>query len=487
MRRSIAVVAGCALLFSGCGSGEPGGPAAPAQKPATSERAQKADPGRAKTLYETHCAPCHGIAGDGQGTAAYLLSPRPRDFTRSFRLVSTRDGVPTDEDLLRTLERGMPGSAMPSWAHLPEADRRALVALIKSFNPSRFEGEREPISVPPETAADEASIARGKALYATNCAPCHGPEGRGDGKQAQVDEEERPVRPRDLTRGIYKGGGTPRDTFLRVRAGMPGSPMPANNALSDAELWDVVHFVHSLAPAGGETRGVQVRRKIEAKRVENLPEGPADPAWARAGAAEIVLAPLSWREDRVESVAVSALHDGKKIAFRLAWKSPRAEGIDDFRDGAAIEIATTPEEPSFAMGQKGAPVEILQWRGENPKAARRAFDDAHALGLDFYAARDAQNPIADPAVSAVLLEDASGFGTLAVAPRTAQLASGAARYEGGGWQITIVRPLGKPDGRCADLVPGGARPVAFAIWQGAYGDRNGQKNFSMWHDLAIER
>ncbi|MBI4477676.1 MAG: c-type cytochrome, partial [Acidobacteria bacterium] len=74
-----------------------------------------------QVLCEKECAACHGPNGDGEGAAACLLYRRPRGFTTGqFRIVSTWDGVPTDEDLYRTISRGMPGSAMPSWAHLPE-------------------------------------------------------------------------------------------------------------------------------------------------------------------------------------------------------------------------------------------------------------------------------------------------------------------------------------------------------------------------------
>ena len=55
-----------------------------------------------KQTYDRNCAPCHGVNGDSQGPAAYLLYPRPRDFTASrYRLVSTWDFAPTDEDLFR--------------------------------------------------------------------------------------------------------------------------------------------------------------------------------------------------------------------------------------------------------------------------------------------------------------------------------------------------------------------------------------------------
>ena len=72
-----------------------------------------------KQTFQKQCAPCHGVNGDGQGPAAYLLFPKPRNFVSGrFRLISTWDGAPRDEDLFKTISRGMPGSAMPSWGHL---------------------------------------------------------------------------------------------------------------------------------------------------------------------------------------------------------------------------------------------------------------------------------------------------------------------------------------------------------------------------------
>ena len=105
-----------------------------------------------KQTYEKKCLPCHGETGDGQGEAAYLLYPKPRNFVDArYRLVSTWDSIPTDEDLFRTISRGMPGSAMPSWAHLPEETRWGLAHYIKSF--SRFPFDIGP-DHQPESAED---------------------------------------------------------------------------------------------------------------------------------------------------------------------------------------------------------------------------------------------------------------------------------------------------------------------------------------------
>src|SRR5262249_58174589 len=59
-------------------------------------------------------------------------------------------------------------------------------------------------------------------------------------------------KPRDLTRGIYRGGRRPIDIFRRVHEGIPGTQMAGfANVLSHEEIWDVVNFVLSL-PFDGE-------------------------------------------------------------------------------------------------------------------------------------------------------------------------------------------------------------------------------------------
>src|SRR5262245_45799970 len=58
-------------------------------------------------IFARQCAPCHGATGAGDGMAAYLLYPKPRNFRKGpFRFVSTWEGVPTDDDLFRTISRG---------------------------------------------------------------------------------------------------------------------------------------------------------------------------------------------------------------------------------------------------------------------------------------------------------------------------------------------------------------------------------------------
>ncbi|MCA9014256.1 MAG: cytochrome c [Planctomycetaceae bacterium] len=112
---------------------------------------------------------------------------------------------------------------------------------------------------------------RGRQLYLsekTKCASCHGPQGRGNGTATQdywtnpaTNEKYKnrglhdiwgnQLPPRDLHRGIYRGGRRPIDTYRRLAAGIKGTPMPAfGGSLSDEELWDLVNYVMSLPYEG---------------------------------------------------------------------------------------------------------------------------------------------------------------------------------------------------------------------------------------------
>ncbi|MBI1956005.1 MAG: c-type cytochrome, partial [Acidobacteria bacterium] len=361
-----------------------------------------------KTTYTRNCAPCHGVNGDGQGPAAYLLYPKPRNFQAArFRLVSTWDSVPADEDLFRTISRGMPGSAMPSWAHLTEETRWGLVHYIKTLakNPLEIGAEHQPqsptdipsgrVQVPAEPPYTPQAQARARDLYAKNCANCHGATGRGDGPQKQEDSEGFPVRPRDFSAGIYKGNPEPQEVYKRIVAGLPGSPMPSHVHLYGEDAWHLVHFVRALSSDEQRARVEMKRFQIVAKRVAKLPDRPDDSIWRAAPASELHLMPLWWRDQRPETLSVQALHDGKEVAVQLIWSDSSYDHLairpQDFRDAVAMEfsIAAT-DPPFFGMGESahGAEVNIWMWKSERQADLEPAFQDIDKqypnIGIDSY-------------------------------------------------------------------------------------------------------
>jgi mono/diheme cytochrome c family protein len=108
---------------------------------------------------------------------------------------------------------------------------------------------------------------RGRKLFVSDvakCAQCHGPAGKGDGPQTEdyqlipgstkkfskpglFDSWDHPIKPRDLTSGIYRGGRRPLDIYRRIYSGIKGTPMPPfGSALKDEEIWDLVNYAMSL-------------------------------------------------------------------------------------------------------------------------------------------------------------------------------------------------------------------------------------------------
>jgi cytochrome c oxidase cbb3-type subunit 2 len=221
-------------------------------------------------VYARYCVGCHGETGNGKGPAARLLVVKPRDFTSGvFKFRSTPTGtLPTDEDLYRTLTRGVYRTSMPDWGLLAERERLALVQYIKTFYPqwdTQGAGPVVQVTDPPEGFGSAAAIARGQQLYdLLECWKCHGKEGRGDGPSADSLDPDvwgNPQRPFDFTSGRLKGGPTVKDIYRTFMTGLNGTAMPSyadifgepdGENILEGDAWNLVSFIVSLrrnAPA----------------------------------------------------------------------------------------------------------------------------------------------------------------------------------------------------------------------------------------------
>jgi mono/diheme cytochrome c family protein len=484
-----------------------------------------------RRVYGRRCAACHGTRGQGDGPAAYLLYPKPRNFHRGpFRFVSSWVAEPTDEDLFRVISRGIPGSAMPSWAHLTEHKRWALVHYVKSLGEYPIEladgetlerGEGR-IRVPVEPANTAGSIAQGAEFFRETCVKCHGPAGKGDGKSAFTleDDDGVPIRPRDLTTGVFKGPRAPADLYRRIIAGIPGTPMPdhGDTYLGD-DAWHLVHFVMSLSSDLLRERAEMKRYRIPVVRVERLPDHPDAAIWTRIPSVDLHLMPLWWRYNRPEYVTVRAAHDGEELALNLVWADDTTDDLvirpQDFRDAAAVELAPFDSDPPlFAMGETGRFVNIWMWKAER-QADLKGYNDLEAqyphIGIDSYpnlqnspyeqpmrhaltlesdptyiTAWGAGNIVADP-TRRTAGEDlaAQGFGTLK-ARDTQQVRIDHALHNQGTYRVTFRRTLRGEGEHSVDMSPGSTVLAAFAIWNGAAGDRDGKKSVSIWQELEIQ-
>lgn len=489
---------------------------------------------RGAELYALHCVVCHGIDGAGDGPAATLLLPPARDFTRGeFRLVSTGNGVPTEADLVGTLARGIPGSAMPAWGWMPEPaleelaayvrklaqrglarrlvddDEHGTTALARDAALAEAAAKLSPgevVTLPRPQAAMGAVYELGRVSYSRNCAACHGPDGRGVQLGPERNPDGSPNWARDFTAGFLKGGGSHRALATRIVTGLPGTTMPSFANLPSEELEALVTYVSNLVPINADSWLVHRQSTLRVERVrggEPLSKGCAatDERFANVAEIDVVLAPLAWRNDALFEAKLAAFHDGESLALRLRWRDPtRDEGsLDpaDPRDGAALAFSNEAAPPLFGMGSRSHPVNLWHWR------AMRLIDRAGVLDLVdakphvvvsplFGESRADVRPHYLPApsepVSGGELDElaAESFASLREFETNGKAVAGSARWAGGEWAVVFVRQLAPRTASEADLRPGRPVVVAAALWDGAGGDRNGQKSFSIWQKLVIE-
>ena len=169
------------------------------------------------TLFQDHCAACHGPTGAGDGPGAAGLRPRPTNLRiHSYTL----------DRVAEALWNGVAGTAMPAWRDRSPQELSALAAYVRQLSQTNDAPSPEPGEL-------------GARVYAGNCAQCHGAGGGGDGPAATL----LPIAPTNFLRQAL-----PVEEILRVlRDGIDGTPMaPWTSRLRDEELAAVARHVRGL-------------------------------------------------------------------------------------------------------------------------------------------------------------------------------------------------------------------------------------------------
>jgi cytochrome c oxidase cbb3-type subunit 2 len=249
-----------------------------------------------EAVYRRRCLGCHGAEGDGNGPAAtFMYATRPRDFNFGlFKFRVTESGaLPTDGDLMRTITRGVRGTAMPTWHMLPEKDRLAVILYIKFKLTADSEADPDkpyywfveekpgrPLYLGDIPAPSEALVVQGKQVWETaKCWECHGDEGRGDGEKSHDLETDWgfPIRPADLTLGMFKSGPEVQDIFRTISTGINGTPMASfSDSFTESERWALSYFVLSLSAYRDPGNGNPMAISAADRRALNNPALRAD-------------------------------------------------------------------------------------------------------------------------------------------------------------------------------------------------------------------
>jgi DMSO reductase family type II enzyme heme b subunit len=469
---------------------------------------------RGTELYARHCAVCHGDDGNAETPITNLLLPRPNAFRQGlFKLVSTDNGMPTNEDLVATLRRGMPGSTMMSFGWLPAADLEALAEEVRrltvqgrtetihrtgaitgqalTVDAARATAERQLAPGATVATAESApmtaeTLAAGEALYRQHCASCHGMDGRGLPQASGWPTDGTWLWPRDFTSGYLRGDTSQRALSFRIRAGMPGAHMPPT-VISAVETSALVGFVKSLIPDAAGDRHAQWRRTLRAARLPQLPTSDEDAVLQTIEAVRLPLAPLWWRAEAPSEAWLRVARDEQHLLLQLEWndatRDDRLLPGRRYGDGVAVQFTTDVEAPLFAMGSAHQPVNTWRWQAAHPRETA-GYTDLLSAGLHqgLGPQLDAPPPVRT-ARSSDSLQFRGTSGAAAAADQGLPLTA-TAQWRDGRWRATFRRALAPRGDAEVDLRQ---RPllVAIAVWDGSIDQHAASKAITNWHTLEL--
>lgn len=123
-----------------------------------------------------------------------------------------------------------------------------LISILLSTVCVAVQAQSKPWIVPKEAAevknplpSDAASINMGRTLYKTQCSPCHGDKGKGDGPAAVALTP----KPADHTSKALQAESD-GSLFYKISEGR--KPMPTfKNTLKENQRWALINYIRTLS------------------------------------------------------------------------------------------------------------------------------------------------------------------------------------------------------------------------------------------------
>ncbi len=230
------------LLTTGCDAIQLPGRPDPADRPVPAE-----DTKNPRKLFSIHCAGCHGEDGK--------LGPAPPLNDPLFLAL-----IP-DEELLRVIAEGRPGTPMPAWdrKHGGPLSAEQVRALAGDIKPRWKDSLEKPdTETPPYLPPGGKSVGdreAGAKVFATACAGCHGEDGRGTEQVGAVhDAAFLALLSDQALRRLIITGRPDLDPRMPAFNGT-GGRSPGFKPLTSADVGDLVALLASWRggpPPGGK-------------------------------------------------------------------------------------------------------------------------------------------------------------------------------------------------------------------------------------------
>jgi cytochrome c oxidase cbb3-type subunit 3 len=192
-------------------------------------------------LYDRHCAVCHNSNGMG-GIGLPLNGAKINQFPRKY--------------LFKTIRHGRPGRVMPAFARLSDAQVNAIVDHVLGWSDSPT-----PLTFSQQLIVGDTE--RGKALFETHCADCHGADGKSGGTGTGVTlsrERKFDVIPPALNNPGFLASAS--DAWIRhtIVNGRPGTRMPrqAKLGLTDSDVDHVVAYIRGFDQHAQQAEEIEV-------------------------------------------------------------------------------------------------------------------------------------------------------------------------------------------------------------------------------------